>query len=162
MMPSTDAKPAAKHTRWPHATALSAGHLETWVTRAAAPGRSAAQDVSAGAHPQREVNAGNLVALPEVTDVARHPALRAFLVASLERFDQAPVSGGDACARLRHLVDHDAQRRLEQLQQRLLSQSQHRVVSRLPEAAEHLRAAMHRLLGIAAAGDERRRGGRDA
>src|SRR2546423_10472772 len=31
----------------------------------------AARGASAGAHPQREVDAGNLVALPEVTDVAR-------------------------------------------------------------------------------------------
>src|SRR5256885_4274905 len=112
----------------------------------------AARGASAGAHPQREVDAGNLVALPEVTDVACHPALRPVLVASLECLEQTPVSRGDARARLRHLVDHDAQRGLEQLQQRLLRQSQHRIVSRLPEAAEHPRAAPHRLLGISAAG----------
>src|SRR5256885_16688682 len=84
MMPSKDAKPAAQHTRSAPATAPSAGHSETWVTPAGAPGGRAARGVSAGSHPQREVNAGNLVALPEVTDVARHPALRAFLVARSE------------------------------------------------------------------------------
>src|SRR5205823_12098574 len=82
-------------------------------------------------------------------------------VASLECLEQAQLSRGDARARLRHLVDHDAQRGLEQLQQRLLGQSQRRIVSRLPEAAEQLRAAPHRLLGITAAGDERRGGGHD-
>src|SRR2546430_3754519 len=76
-----------------------------------------APDASAGAEAQREVNAGNLVALPEVSDVACHPALRPVLVASLECLEQPPVSRGDARARLRHLVDHDAQRGLEQLQQ---------------------------------------------
>src|SRR5256885_15833990 len=48
-----------------------------------------APDASAGAEAQREVNAGNLVALPEVSDVACHPALRPVLVASLECLERS-------------------------------------------------------------------------
>src|SRR5881275_2565813 len=53
----------------------------------------AAPGASAGAHPQREVNAGNLVALPEVADVACHPALRPVLVASLECLEARDEDG---------------------------------------------------------------------
>src|SRR5438270_12487491 len=65
-----------------------------------------APDASAGAEAQREVNAGNLVALPEVSDVACHPDLRPVLGASLEILHLTVVHRGDARARLRTHVDY--------------------------------------------------------
>src|SRR5437870_13443239 len=140
---------AAKHARLARAGAAREGSFGDLRSRA-------------GRQMQLELDARDLVAPPEVADVTGHPALGALLVAGPDRVQQPAVSRTDARTGLRHLVDHDAERRLEQPQQRLLSQAQHRVVGRLPEAAEHLCAQLHRLLGVRLPGGEGFDGGRDA
>ena len=81
-------------------------------------------------------------------------------VACLERFQQARCAvamRARACGTLSIMT---AQRGLEQLQQRLLRESQHLVVGGAPDAAEDLRGALHGRCGVGRRGSEgARRGG---
>src|SRR5581483_6601314 len=95
-----------------------------------------------------ELDVGELVAFSEVANVPRHPGARRFGVAPADGFVDAPLGHRDARACLWDFVDHDAQRRLEESEQRLLREAEHLVVRGPPDAAEELGRMMHGLLGL--------------
>src|SRR5438552_2078616 len=92
-----------------------------------------------------QIDSCDFKSLAEVTDMFRHPHARTLGVAGAQGLADLALCGRDAGARLRNVVDHYSQRRLEQLYQRLLGEHQNLVVSCTADTAKELRRTVRRV-----------------